>query len=409
MRLREILTEKINITRYYAQVYEIVMDVVKEKSDQGDIAIKHEIINRLEPLLQKIAQTYAPSTPYAEGISLEFSPMQSDNRGMADGMTVIVNTTEIDHVIQEYQRGHKIHNPISDLASTIIHELVHVLQHIPQYDKQRYDTEYKSYAGAKEKMYQELRDGEPGVLYYSSPQEIGAFAHNFAIDLISKIKETGLPRNFDEILRRRMIGQMRPTVYNQLSPRVIQRYAKKTYEELSHLISYGAARKARTEHEELYQLIKSQIAESFDGFRDEVMIYIDDLFYKDHPHTTSQIETDLKSIADAYRRNLIDTIRSHMKSIRQPVSVINRFSPDSITMYDAFIREVEFQYNATIGYIQDLNLDSDQMKTELVNKLNSNTLLRDIVTDQTDVSVSILYDRANQLRQQLGNWIGLND
>lgn len=408
MKIKEILIEKINITRYYAQVFEIIMDVIQKNSERDEITVRHEITNYLEPLLQKIAQKHSPGTPYSEGITIEFMKLRERSLGQASGMSIVINSEIVTKLLTNYNEGRPINAIISQLSTAIIHELVHVLQHVPQFNKQKYDTEYTSYAGTKDQMYKELRDNTPGVLYYSSPQEIGAFAHNFAIQLLSSLRKNGLPNNFNDLLKNKMIEQMTEPVYKKLSPSIIRRYAKKTYEELSYLIGYGAVKKAKNDLQELYTNIKKSIEDSFESFREEVLIFIDELFYKDHPYTNTQMENELYKIANPYKRNLISTIRSHMKTTRRPVSTINRFNADSITMFDDYINEVNFQYNATIGYIEDLGLESDQMKKELETKLESETLKRDIITQQTDNSVSILHNDTYRIKQQLGNWTGFS-
>lgn len=90
---------------------------------------------------------------------------------------------------------------IPQLISTIIHELIHVLQHHEQYIRKRgMDTEYRSYLDKEKgemqsvikKYEQERKQGQVSPktwdrymrLYYASPQEIAAFAHNAAQEVI---------------------------------------------------------------------------------------------------------------------------------------------------------------------------------------------------------------------------------
>lgn len=89
---------------------------------------------------------------------------------------------------------------VLEFIATVIHELVHVLQHYPQLIKKRFGTEYRSYLDKNKgelqsmirKYKQEIKQGNVSPeteqrlskLYYSSPQEIAAFAHNAAQNII---------------------------------------------------------------------------------------------------------------------------------------------------------------------------------------------------------------------------------
>lgn len=94
--------------------------------------------------------------------------------------------------------GSFIQRTIDDIASIFLHELVHVRQHIPQFQKGRDSTEYRSYLDkTKGEFYKTdpSPQDSPEVkkrywnLYVSSPQEIAARAHQAAILII---KDTGL-------------------------------------------------------------------------------------------------------------------------------------------------------------------------------------------------------------------------
>lgn len=84
-----------------------------------------------------------------------------------------------------------IYETVYKLVDVIIHELTHVLQHYPQLVKGRKDTEYRSYLDRKKsefvKLHQSNTDKHPERwwnLYYASPQEMAAFAHNAALYII---------------------------------------------------------------------------------------------------------------------------------------------------------------------------------------------------------------------------------
>ena len=89
---------------------------------------------------------------------------------------------------------------ITDMVSTYLHELVHVKQHYNQQLKQmpgggyRQNTEYRSYLANREKFLKSFSKNAANEyvdiemmnrLHASSPQEIGAYVNNIAIDVIN--------------------------------------------------------------------------------------------------------------------------------------------------------------------------------------------------------------------------------
>ena len=92
-----------------------------------------------------------------------------------------------------------IKKPVTKLASTAVHELVHVLQHNRQFNKGKSDTEYRSYLDKYKGEFvdrhaKRLRNPDQSSnsddderyynLYLASPQEIPAFAHQAALNII---------------------------------------------------------------------------------------------------------------------------------------------------------------------------------------------------------------------------------
>jgi hypothetical protein len=90
-----------------------------------------------------------------------------------------------------------IKKTVSSLVSTSVHELVHVLQHNKQLNKGRDETEYRSYLDKRKGEFADMvnkSDQTPGQvtdnneryynLYLASPQEIPAFAHQAALNII---------------------------------------------------------------------------------------------------------------------------------------------------------------------------------------------------------------------------------
>jgi hypothetical protein len=86
----------------------------------------------------------------------------------------------------------KLPDTIKEISSVVVHELVHVVQHHSQRDREGFDTEYRSYLDRKKGEFYNLASGSRSSdqdsrydkLYYASPQEITAFAHQFALDIL---------------------------------------------------------------------------------------------------------------------------------------------------------------------------------------------------------------------------------
>ena len=115
------------------------------------------------------------------------------------------NMEVFDHMFTDAHKSKDIDNIISQLTSTIIHELVHVKQHAQQFlyapsDKQ---LEYRSYLNKDKNKFwdaiKKLETQEHFDMYHASPQEITAFAHNLAIELIDTVTK-GL--SIDDIIER---------------------------------------------------------------------------------------------------------------------------------------------------------------------------------------------------------------
>ena len=88
---------------------------------------------------------------------------------------------------------------IENIVSTITHEVVHVIQYNQQVSKGRDDIEYRSYLDKTKGEFRNIIDNPPGAnepprspeeqerqwnLYLASPQEIAAFAHQAALEVI---------------------------------------------------------------------------------------------------------------------------------------------------------------------------------------------------------------------------------
>ena len=144
---------------------------------------------------------------------------------------------------------------INVIIDTFVHELVHVVQYKPQLEKNFDKALYRSYL---QKTKDELEQSKPKTdqeltrwndLYFSSPQEIGAFAHNVALTVIRKnmfdkcdIQE--LPALFKKLTTediadaiRKIIGSNRfKNPANSKEIKVYNRYLKLAYLEIQRYV-----------------------------------------------------------------------------------------------------------------------------------------------------------------------------
>jgi len=139
--------------------------------------------------------------------------------------------------------------PVAEMTDTIAHEVVHVIQHRAQSGKRK-GTEYRSYLDTRKGEFRSLAgrrqkdhdwdDSQWTRLYYASPQEIGAHAHNMALSIVRDLgfDEPGADlsisltaQDFVNALRRR-IGDQYKDPNNPQERAVLKRYLKLAYQEV---------------------------------------------------------------------------------------------------------------------------------------------------------------------------------
>jgi hypothetical protein len=151
---------------------------------------------------------------------------------------------------------YRLHGPVSEMISTLIHEVVHVLQHRAQQNKPSGTggTEYRSYLDTRKGELKDLlskyhsqrdfKDERWDRLYYASPQEIGAFAHNIALRIVrdfgfnlpdADLTVSFTAKDFVDALRSRIGDQYRDP-NNPREQAVLKRYLKLAYQEVQRYI-----------------------------------------------------------------------------------------------------------------------------------------------------------------------------
>jgi DNA-binding transcriptional MerR regulator len=167
--------------------------------------------------------------------------------------TIIKNNTK-DYVIPN------INNILSDMIGTFTHELVHAKQTINQWNLNKGpNIEYRSYMDNSKDEFNNLirKLYNTGLsptehkrflqLYKSSPQEIPAFAHSIAVDIINKFNISNL-NHHDKIQQSQKMIQSIPFMVNQflnnnipndhkLYKSVYNKYLKLVYTEIKNYIN----------------------------------------------------------------------------------------------------------------------------------------------------------------------------
>jgi hypothetical protein len=146
---------------------------------------------------------------------------------------------------------------INRLAGTFIHECVHVAQQLPQQRKKRSETEYRSYLSKSPEEFYKSFEKQNGQyvntalmhrLHAGSPQEIAAFAHNLALEIIHELNwdDADLyPQDIERVDYLHLLGKVKDHIVDRgivpRTPREIQvfrRYIKLVYQEIDRYRDY---------------------------------------------------------------------------------------------------------------------------------------------------------------------------
>lgn len=133
---------------------------------------------------------------------------------------------------------------ISEIANIFIHELVHVSQHVPQVNRGRSSLAYTSYLdnkklkGTSNELHSLNTRGDRSPrfyqLYYASPQEMAAYAHNIAQNIIRefRIEKRNRPpiNTVAQVIPNKVRVYINPT--NSKEQSIFNRYVKLVYKEL---------------------------------------------------------------------------------------------------------------------------------------------------------------------------------
>ena len=150
----------------------------------------------------------------------------------------------------------RLQDIIEHWADVFIHELVHVRQHLPQYQRGKTDTEYRSYLERYRGEFLEVYEKNSALenpserwweLYRASPQEIDAFAHDIALKILrSYIDEPGDLEFFTQADRQDLYRSVPAYIFshykkpeNAAEVKVFRRYLRRTIQKIGDYLEHN--------------------------------------------------------------------------------------------------------------------------------------------------------------------------
>lgn len=292
MRIRDLITEEINLLPYNKRIYDTINDAIiqainkfvtnetkfakfKNDVDQGNLdSMKKPFFNTVVKLLNNSLRDrlfhLSDEISNSEFVSGIFFLKISDNGKVVDANEIHLNIDFIFKISQflftyfksqlqktpgfenlfsplNTDQKHAILAGLSDVVSTLAivytHEMVHIIQNIKQ--SHRTKPEYRSYQDNKKlksnnqgELYQlalnknrtKEQEARFKKLYYSSPQEIAAFANNIAQKILYDFGATLYKSRNDFRTAFRMIPfyirDYAPAPTSPTEQKVFNRYAK---------------------------------------------------------------------------------------------------------------------------------------------------------------------------------------
>lgn len=227
-------------------------------ADGYSIALSRAYLDQLASEVKEQVTTTILESGYAHEPDAE-DPTLPDNVKSRPGFYYLVHWKELREYLNKNatQLAARIvdrkRNLVNRMTDTVLHELVHVMQHRQQWQRPGGGQEYRSYLDRTKGELRSLYRG-PGQgwdvdskhfqkLYRASPQEIGAFAHNMALDIIRGfgLDEPGAEditltaTDFVQALRQ-IVGNEYRDPNNPQERAILNRYLKLAYQEVQRYI-----------------------------------------------------------------------------------------------------------------------------------------------------------------------------
>lgn len=193
-------------------------------------------------------------------VTVFFKPIDPNN-GLASGYAITINTKFINNIVKTLIRlianiatksddklntffsvtGDDVEDrfdisqipSLEDMVQVFVHELVHVVQHLKQ--SHRDSTEYRSYLTRDKKRFDAAiasSSDEDAHLYYASPQEIPAFAHDIVSNILKSMRGKNVSRSDIQDAVQDRVGAMFPNRNDPKVKKVYNKYLKLVYQEL---------------------------------------------------------------------------------------------------------------------------------------------------------------------------------
>jgi len=216
MKLTDILTEAINLSRYHNEFSELIHKTLQKMIDDDQYQVytsddyykngKKRQTKRskfsLDP--NKVAQSLAQSLQYkcmeiirtmsksrsVNDFRLRFDHISTS--GTCEGIKITIDIEEIlTPIIDSLNISKDAWSvDVSPLISILSHELTHAIQNIKAWDNLFFNGSSTTLG---------TRSKEDRMVYYSHPREMPAFAHNFAATIISNHLKTSTPPDLTDI------------------------------------------------------------------------------------------------------------------------------------------------------------------------------------------------------------------
>lgn len=231
---------------------------VNGQANNSSIMLSRAYLDQLAAEVKEQVTNTILESGYAHEPEAE-DPTVPDNIKSRPGFYYLVHWKELRSHLNKYAGEiaarivDRKRNLVNQMTDTVLHELVHVIQHTQQFRRPGGSTEYRSYLDrTKGELRSLYRGPEQGwdfdsehfqKLYRASPQEIGAYAHNMALDIIRSVglnepDSEDIPLTATDFVQalRQIVGNEYRDPNNPRERAVLNRYLKLAYQEVQRYI-----------------------------------------------------------------------------------------------------------------------------------------------------------------------------
>lgn len=406
MRFQEILSERIQLSRHVDQLRQVLNRVAgRYDHAPADRGVLDVLEAKLEHAIKDIIGTkYYRYDQWVKDITFTIDPNYSLKAGAyASELKIVMPETRFLEMFQEkynYSNGmiandDKYQAYLNYIASTIIHEMVHVVQHLLQYAQGRKTTAYKSYAGHTRDFHDEVRQGKYSKLYYSSPQEIEAHAHEAAIYVIKKISSLRELSN----IRGLIIDRLRMGIpeFDELDQLVTNRYIKRVYQEIQSEIERLNRKPADIKHQQLTNDIRELGEDALEQYSSMIEMNVREYIKQNPDMDAVDVKTEFDSRLQYYEArevaNLISDIRKLLRNQQVPIRSIRRITPEHVSLFSDYNELVLYEIDRLVMMfeINDDRMDAIRELDTALQKIDRRELTTDFASHTSDLLDDHMY------------------